>query len=155
MIKRLIDWYCHEQVLWDELGDRINAQLFDEIKRKGRLSKDFIEKYLECDGFHDWAIHKIIIEEGQKRNIRFDLYNEYADNNQDQVSIVFHDFFNLTIQKAFSKHLRKFARTELLAVLLEDSYPNVDVGICFSDNSTMRFSFPKNNIEILIYNVNL
>ena len=150
MIKKLIDWYCHEPVLWNELGDRINAQLFDEIKGKCRLSKDFIDRFAECDGFHDWAIDRIIIEEGQRRSIRFDLYNEYADNSRDQVSIVFHGFFNLSMQKAFSKHLNKFVRTEVLAILFEDNYPNIEVGICFSNNSNMRFSFPKNNIEILM-----
>ena len=108
---------------------------------------------MECDVFHDWAIERITIEEGQKRNIRFDLYKEYADNTRDQVSIVFHDFFNLTIQKAFSKHRRKFIRTELLAILFEDAYPNIVVGICFSDNRNMCFSFPKNNVEISVYNV--
>ncbi len=153
MIKRLIDWYCHEPILWDELGDKINAQLFCKIKENGQLPKNFIDKYLECDGFHDWGLERISIEEGKRRSIRIDLFHEYADDNRDQVSLVFHDFFNLTIQKAFHKHHRKFVRTELLAILFEYTYPNMEIGICFSDNSAMIFSIPKNNLDVLVYNV--
>ena len=153
MMKTLIDWYCHEPILWDELGDRINTRLFNEIKDNGRLSKDFIDKYLECEGFHDWTIHRITIEEGQRRNICFDLYKEYPDNSRDQVRIVFYNFFNITVQEAFSKHTRKHKRTEILAILFQDVFTNIEVGICFSDNSTMHFSIPENNVKITLYNV--
>lgn len=151
VIKKLLDWYSNDEILWEEFGDRINARLFDNVVRKHRLPKEFLDFYNMNGGFHDWTVNSIQISETKKegRYISFKMFPTHEIYKQEIIEVFFYNFHHLDIQNAFSFSSKKDLPTEILLMIFDDQYPDVEIGICLSDNSTMSFFFPQNHVKVI------